>query len=135
MFDLQSVQHNLLFNHETTGETKMDQRRHPRMAVDKLMVDLSDGRGFFAGTVSDLSRFGLMVDNVPNKLDEKAPQFSVIVSGRGKSFKMKTRPRWSVRQSISKRVGMEIIHAPWGWTEFVMQFEPKNDDIWGEIDL
>lgn len=113
----------------------MDKRRHPRMAVDKLMVDLSDGRGFFAGTVSDLSRFGLMVDNVPNKLDEKAPQFSVIVSGRGKSFKMKTRPRWSVRQSISKRIGMEIIHAPWGWTEFVMQFEPKNDDIWGEIDL
>lgn len=105
------------------------------MAVDRMTVDLSDGRGFFSGTVSDISRFGLMVDNLPGKLNEKAPQFSVIVSGQGKHFKMRTRPRWSVRQAASRKIGMEILAAPWGWTEFVMQFEPRNDDVWGEIRL
>ena len=113
----------------------MDKRRHPRMAVDGLTVDLSDGRGFFNGTVGDLSRFGLLVENVPKRLDEMAPIYSVIVSGRGHNFKMKARLRWSVRQSISKKVGIEILKASWGWTEFVMQFEPKPDDVWGTLEL
>jgi hypothetical protein len=30
---------------------------------------------------------------------------------------------------------LEIVNAPWGWTEFVMKFEPVCDDIWGEIRL
>ena len=113
----------------------MDKRRHPRMAVDGLTVDLSDGKGFFNGTVGDLSRFGLLLENVPKRLDEMAPVYSVIVSGRGANFKMTARPRWFIRQSIRKKVGIEILKAPWGWTEFVMQFEPKPDDVWGEIEL
>jgi len=113
----------------------MDKRRHQRMAVNNLMVDISDGIGFFAGTVGDLSRFGLMVDNIPKKLDEKAPHLSLVITGNGKHFKMKARPRWSSRQSISKKVGIEILNVPWGWTEFVMDLEPKNDDIWGTINL
>ena len=115
----------------------MDKRRHPRMAVDRLTVDLSDGRGFFAGTVRDLSRFGLMVENIPKRVDDEAMQYSVVVSGRGQNFKMRTRPRWVAAQPLGKKIGMEIINAPWGWTEFVMQFEPReeSDDILGEIQL
>ena len=113
----------------------MDKRRHPRMAVDGFTVDLADGKGFFSGTVGDLSRFGLMVENVPKRLDELASVYSVIVSGQGSSFKMKARLRWSGRASISKKVGIEILKAPWGWTEFVLQFEPKPDDVWGTLEL
>jgi hypothetical protein len=117
------------------GETDMNKRRHQRMEVDNLMVDISDGRGFFTGTVCDLSRFGLMVDNIPKKLDEKAPHLSVVISGQGKHFKMKVRPRWFVRQSVGKKIGVELLNAPWGWTEFVMNLEPKDDDVWGTINL
>ncbi len=112
----------------------MEKRRHQRMPVDDLHADISDGYGFFSGTVEDLSRFGLKLDDVPKRLDEKAKLFSVIVSGDGQHFKMQARPRWAQGKSLSKKVGLEIINAPWGWTEFVMKFEPALGDI-GEVTI
>jgi len=105
------------------------------MVVGNLQVDISDGRGFFSGTVEDLSRFGLKLDDIPKRLDETARHLSVVVSGEGKNFKMYARPRWALGKSFSKQVGLEITSAPWGWTEFVMTFEPPIDDVWGEITL
>ncbi|MBU1568598.1 MAG: PilZ domain-containing protein [Proteobacteria bacterium] len=113
----------------------MEKRRHQRMEVDNLNVDISDGVGFFGGTISDLSRFGIKVDNLPKRLDDNAKQLSIVISGKGKNFKIKARPRWTVRQPISKSVGIEIVNAPFGWTEFVMDFEPTRDEAWGEIHI
>ena len=113
----------------------MEKRRHQRMAVNNLLVDISDGWRVFSGTVSDVSRFGLKIDDVPKKLDERAKKLSLVVSGNGQNFKMKARPRWANRQTISKMIGIEIVNAPWGWTEFVMDFEPESDDVWGEITI
>ena len=113
----------------------MEKRRHQRMLVNSLQVDIYDGQGFFSGTVADLSRFGLKLDDVPKKLDEKAKRFSIIVSGHGQHFKMQARSRWVQRKSLSKKVGLEIINAPWGWTEFVMKLEPALGDVWGEVTI
>ncbi len=115
--------------------TKMEKRRHQRMTVDNLLADISDGMRVFHGTVTDVSRFGLKLDEIPKKLDDRAKRLSIVVSGEGKNFKMKARPRWASRQSISKKIGIEIINAPWGWTEFVMDSEPETDDIWGKITI
>ena len=113
----------------------MEKRRHQRMPVDSLQVDIYDGKGFFSGTVADLSRFGLQLDDVPKKLDENAKRFSIIVSGHGQHFKMQASPRWVRKKSLSKKVGLGIINASCGWTEFVMKFEPALDDVWGEVTI
>ena len=113
----------------------MDKRRHQRMEVDNMMVDISDGKGFFTGTVSDLSRFGLLISNIPKKMDEKAEKLSVVITGQGKHFKMKARSRWVAPQALNKKIGVELLNAPWGWTEFVMNFEPHYDDIWEKVAL
>ncbi len=105
------------------------------MAVNNLYVDISDGQGFFSGTVEDLSLYGLKLDDVPKKLDEKASNLALIVSGEGKHFKMRARSRWADRKTFSKKVGLEIVNASSGWAEFVMQFEPAIDDVLGEIIL
>jgi len=35
-----------------------------------------------------------------------------------------------------KSLGVEIMDVPWGWTEFVMNFEPAiENDVWGEVRL
>lgn len=105
------------------------------MVVGNLHADISDGHGFFSGTVEDLSRFGLRLDDVSIRLNDKSKHFSVIVSGLGKHFKMKARPRWASGKSYSKKVGLEIVNAPLGWTEFVMEHEPGTDDTWAEITI
>lgn len=113
----------------------MEKRQHQRLVVGNLYADISDGQGFFSGTVEDFSRFGLKLADVPKKLDEKAKHFSVIVSGDGQHFKMSAKPRWSHGKSLSKKVGLEIINAPLGWTEFVMKSEPALTDVRGEITI
>jgi hypothetical protein len=113
----------------------MEKRRHQRMEINNLDVDISDGLGFFNGTISDLSRFGMKVNNISKRFDDNAKRLSVVVTDKGKNFKMKARPRWSVRLPMCKMIGIEITNAPWGWTEFVINFEPQRDDVWGDITI
>ncbi len=113
----------------------MEKRRHQRMVVKNLWADVSDGKGFFSGQVIDLSRFGMCMTDLPGKLDNSSRRLSIVISGHGKNFKMLVRPRWSQKETSQKSVGVEIINAPWGWTEFVMDFEPAPVDVWGEINI
>ena len=115
----------------------MDKRNHPRIDLNNLFVDASDGVGFFQGVVSDVSRFGVCVSDLPKRLDGRAKKMTIIVNGQGHNFKMNVRPRWSSNNGASKSVGVEILNPPWGWTEFVMGLEPKmeHDDVWASVSL
>lgn len=113
----------------------MDRRKHDRVSVNYLLADISDGRGVFSGTVSDLSRVGLKLADVPKRLDKQTKNLWIILSSRGKNFKMKVRPRWSYNKSIAQNIGMEIVKAPLGWTEFVMDMEPPVKKQLEEITL
>lgn len=114
----------------------MEQRNHPRLEIKNLSVDASDGVGFFQGMISDVSRFGVCLTDLPKKLTGKAKIMTVVVSGQGKNFKMSVRPRWSNIDGNGRSVGAEILNPPWGWTEFIMQYEPKlQDDVWATVSL
>jgi hypothetical protein len=109
----------------------MEKRRHPRIGNIPYLVDISDGVGFYTGYVNNLSRFGICLQDIPNRLNQHAEKLSVVISGGGQNFKIKARARWTEQQKYSKNIGLEIVNAPWGWTEFVMEKEPPQDDIWG----
>jgi hypothetical protein len=95
-------------------------------------VDLSDGQGFFSGYALNLSRFGLYLQDISKKIDHSAP-LTVVISCEGQNFKMFTRARWTEERKYMKDIGVEIINAPWGWTEFVMAREPDQDTSWTEL--
>jgi len=111
----------------------MKHRKHPRIDHNGMMADISDGKRFFCGNVNNLSRLGLCLEEVPERMDHTAKRISVVLSGNGSSFKMVTRPCWSWQKDTGKMLGLEIIKAPWGWTEFVMKNEPAHDDQLAEI--
>lgn len=109
----------------------MNRRRHPRIGITGMVADISDGRGFFTGTVHDISRFGLAVDDLPEKINSHAHRLTVIVDGQGGHFKFKIRPRWETVAGHQKFIGGQIEQSSIAWTDFVMNFEPENGDIWG----
>lgn len=111
----------------------MNRRRHPRMGITGMVADISDGRGFFTGTVHDISRFGLALDDLPEKIDSRARRLTVIVDGQGGHFKLKIKPRWETAAGRRKFIGGQIEQSSIAWTDFVMDFEPNNDDIWGNF--
>lgn len=113
----------------------MEKRRHERIGGQNFLVDISDGTGFFTGTVKDISRFGLQLEDIPKRLDDKSPKISVVIQSNTASFKLNAKPRWTKKRSISKMVGFEITSAPWGWAEFVMEKEDKPKHSIGEITI
>jgi hypothetical protein len=116
--------------------SKMEKRHHPRVEIKNISVDASDGVGFFHGVISDASRCGVCVTDLQKKMDVEVKQITVVVSGHGQHFKMNVRPRWSTHNGLNKSIGAEILNAPWGWTEFIMKFEPeKQQNIWDIMDL
>ncbi len=105
------------------------------MEISNLQIDVSDGWGFFSGSLSDLSRFGLCMRDLPKKINQNAHRYSIVISGDGKNFKLLARPRWNEDEQRRKTIGVEIINAPWGWTEFVISKEPQSDDPWVAVHL
>lgn len=96
-----------------------------------MVADISDGRGFFTGTVHDISRFGMALDDISMKIDSHARHLTVIVEGQNGHFKLKITPRWETVAGRQKIIGGQIEQCPFSWTEFVMRFEPEKDDVWG----
>ncbi len=104
----------------------MEHRKYPRVAVNTLMADISDGKGFFIGSIDNISRFGLQVSDIPKQLDSNAEILTAIINGQGENFKMFLKPRWEVINGQKKRVGLEIESCSWGWTDYVMGLERKR---------
>lgn len=113
----------------------MDNRRYQRVDVSGYSADISDGVGFYPGVISDISRAGVGMSDLPKRIDDTTRKMIVVVSGPGVNFKMLIRPKWSVEVGFQKIVGFEILNIPWAWTEFVMRFEEEpEEDVW-EINL
>ncbi len=115
----------------------MENRQFQRVDINNLNADISDGIGFFPGTISDISRSGMCMTDLPKRLNDKTNKMTVVVNGQGKNFKMLVRPKWSAETGLRKMVGFEIINTPWQWADFVKKFEtpPDEEDVWDVINL
>ena len=99
------------------------------MPLADMVADISDGRGFFTETVRDISRFGMALDQISAKMNSHVKQLIIIVDGQGGHFRLKITPKWETVAGHQKMVGGQIEPSPFAWTEFVMGFEPDNNDI------
>lgn len=105
------------------------------MTVSNLVADLSDGFGFFSGTVCDISRYGILLDDIPNKLNNQAKKLTVVVSAKGKNFKLLVTPKWVSEKKKCKSIGLEILNVTSDWLDFVRNLEPKeiDNDVWATV--
>ena len=108
----------------------MNKRRHQRIEVQDVVANLSDGVDFFPGTVNDVSRAGMSLADIPKELYDWGKELSIIVSAKGKDYKMLVVPKWISKNSSEKRMGVVILDPPLDWTLFVMNCEPTDEDTW-----
>ena len=111
----------------------MNKRRHQRIEVQNVVANLSDKVDFFSGIVSDVSRAGMSLADVPKELHSWEKELSIIVSAKGKDYKMLVVPKWFSNNFSETRMGLEILDAPLGWTIFVLNYEPTDEEIWATI--
>jgi hypothetical protein len=113
----------------------MEKRKYPRMGMSNLSVDVADGAGIFLGMVSDISRNGLSMTDLPKRLNGSVIKMTIVVSAQGRRFKMNVSPRWYSDEGSTKSVGAEVFNPPPNWIEFVTNVEPILHDVWGKIRL
>ncbi|SDO79371.1 PilZ domain-containing protein [Desulforhopalus singaporensis] len=107
----------------------MDRRHYPRITVADVQTDISDGKGFVQGTVENISRSGLLIDDIPGKIDSQCSKFFLVVNCGRKSCKLSVIPKWIHRSGSKARMGVKILDAPWEWFKYVMDLEPQDTVI------
>jgi hypothetical protein len=112
------------------NEVTMNKRRHQRVEVQNLVANLSDGVECFSGTVSDICRLGILLKDIPHRLKSQGKNLSIIVSAKGRDFKMQVEAKWVSGKDSENKMGLAILNPSFDWTLFVMIYEPADEDIW-----
>lgn len=101
----------------------MEKRKYPRIIINGMHYDISDGIGCCSGVVHNVSQFGLCLTQIAKRLGTKTTTYTVVASQGEKYFKFRVRPRWEKIGRVSKNVGVEIDEVPRQWIEYVVSLE------------
>ena len=113
----------------------MDKRRYPRIPVANFTADVSDGDRFFPGEVVNISEIGLLLNDVPAKINHQAKTLSLVVTTKGKNFKVLVQSKWVQEVSNTKNLGLKILETNLDWITFVNKLEPQEFDVWAASSL
>ncbi len=92
----------------------------------RTVADISDGTLVFYGTVSNITRTGFMISDVPPQFDFYSSKWVAIINGIEKSVKLLIKPRWSKTLGIRKEVGFQIISPPLNWVKFINKLDDRE---------
>ena len=104
----------------------MEQRKHPRIRINGMTIDVSDGIRCCAATVADVSQGGLCLSEMGRKFGKKFDRLTVVAVSGEQHFKFRVKPRWEMVGPWHKTIGVEIEQAPWQWTSFVQSLEDRR---------
>ncbi len=107
-----------------------NKRRHFRVDIQGMVVDISDDIGFCSAEVTNVSRSGICLCEMSRNLRVKDDNFLIVISVQGYRFKTHALRKWWTTQRVDTVLGVELINTPWDWTEFVSTLEPAKDDVW-----
>ncbi len=68
------------------NEVTMNKRRHQRVEVQNLVANLSDGVECFSGTVSNISRLGMLLNDIPQRPKSQGKKFVNNRFRKGQKF-------------------------------------------------
>lgn len=105
--------------HGLTRAIRSEKRAHRRIHANDLRVDVSDGVNVFNGLVCDISKLGICIMGIPEKLLERVDRLAVVVDSQGETYSLHVMPKWQKSMSSGRQIGALIEYAPDGWYEFV----------------
>ncbi len=112
-----------------------NKRKHERVELRGLIVDIADGHRVFDGMIEDISAGGFKITQVPSKFDLIPRNYVAVISGYRKNFKVIIQPCWTKKadNEYYMEIGFKIIQPPWAWVEFIQDMLPEDEqtDVWG----
>lgn len=101
----------------------MKRNRENRVDV-ALTTTIGVGNFMFEGMVTNVSRNGFMVTDLPIRFDPNAKNISTIIATPRGNFKLEVRPTWVRASNYSKDVGFEILSYGSRWMQLLDELDP-----------
>lgn len=100
-------------------------KRENRVPV-YMTVTLGAGNFMFEGIVTNISRNGFGVEDVPLRFNAEEKKVSALINCRQGVFKMNVKPTWVKLVGMQQTVGFEILGYGSEWTKLLNILDPIN---------
>lgn len=101
-------------------EQKSDKRIESRILTKGLTAKIADEFGVYDSLVANISRAGVCLKNVPERLSASTEMLSVIIRGKTEEYSMFLAPSWeNSHHSRGRVIGGKIDKTPNNWLQFV----------------
>ncbi len=97
------------------------------MAIKNLFAEVNDGIGFSEGTVSNISRYGLCITDLPRFIHTDAKTMMLLIPMKEHYFRLFVKPKWFISENGTMTIGSEIMNTPWRWKDYVRNHEPLQE--------
>ncbi len=104
---------------DVQNENSLEKRRSPRCCVSGVVADVTDGINSCTGLVCNISKIGIGLMDLPEKIMQKADKLSIIIKGHDGHYPMYLNPQWVDNKGSSLRIGGLIENVPTDWEIFV----------------
>ncbi len=96
---------------------KRSERRHP---IEELRAKIADENGVYDGIVANISKAGICLKHLPERLSASTERLSVIIKGKTGGYCCFFSPSWETQDGIQgKVIGGKIYNTKQNWFEFV----------------
>ncbi len=102
-----------------------EKRQHPRVVSPKdTVAEISVNGTTYTALVCNISRFGIQLKNLPEKLSHEIDKLTITVKQYGIiGHDLIVRPKWMLLTDSGYQLGAEIADAPAGWGDYILQTE------------
>lgn len=97
-----------------------DKRNESRIPTEGLTAKITDEYGVYDSLVANISRAGVCLKNVPERLSASTEKLSVIIRGKTEEYSLFLAPSWeNSHHSRGRVIGGRIDNIPNNWLQFV----------------
>jgi hypothetical protein len=100
-----------------------NQRRYARFETSPITVKVSDGDLSCGATLRNISRLGIGLKNLPEKLFSRAERLTVIIKEKEQNpHTLRVQPVWATADASGQNIGARIITASSEWLDFLQHY-------------
>lgn len=109
----------VLNNQGATGTDAADNRNRPRIYVEEVRACIDEKCDCCRASVSNISKHGICLKDVPEKMNLKSSLLRVVFRTRQKDYTFMAKPVWKKMAKKGYVIGAQIERIPAGWQDLV----------------
>lgn len=105
-------------------QSKLEQRKEPRIFIDSLEVNITDGRILSTAWMTNISKRGVCLEQVPTSLYLKQDCLTIYSNKHKTLPTIHIHPKWQTKDLRDKTIGGVLMATSKEWVSFLEEYSP-----------